>query len=185
MGSHLFFSQLALCVLVWLFIMVHLPWPQPGVTAPAAPAAPEPIQPKRHRSTEPTVFEGLTHKPPCALYERDTVQPKPLPPARPDPMPPTHRRPRVVDTSRHCCPHPRGNCWGWLGLGNLRAKAQPHGGPWRQFHWTSCGGDFLETYGTLSSGKHAAVELIVRVLACLAEGQVNALRADFFPPSRV
>ena len=31
-------------------------------------------------------------------------------------------------------------------------------------------GDFLETHGTLFHGKQAAVELIVRVLACLAEG---------------
>ena len=35
---------------------------------------------------------------------------------------------------------------------------------------TSCQGDFLETHGTLFHGKQAAVERIVRVLACLAEG---------------
>ncbi len=46
----------------------------------------------------------------------------------------------------------------------------PSGGPWRQFHCTSCGGSFLETHGPLFHGKQAAVELIVRVLACLAEG---------------
>jgi IS1 family transposase len=34
----------------------------------------------------------------------------------------------------------------------------------------SCKGYFLETHGTLFHGKQAAVELIVRVLACLAEG---------------
>ena len=27
---------------------------------------------------------------------------------------------------------------GWLGLGNLRANGHPSGGPWRQFHCTSC-----------------------------------------------
>jgi IS1 family transposase len=47
---------------------------------------------------------------------------------------------------------------------------RPSGGPWRQFHCTSCDGYFLETHGTLFHGKQAAVELIVRVLACLAEG---------------
>ena len=40
----------------------------------------------------------------------------------------------------------------------------------RQFHWTSCQGDFLETHGTLFHGTQAAVELSGRVLACLAEG---------------
>ena len=58
---------------------------------------------------------------------------------------------------------------GW-GCGNLRANGHPSGGPWRQFHCTSCKGYFLETHGTIFHGKQAAVELIVRVLACLAEG---------------
>jgi hypothetical protein len=88
----------------------------------------------------------------------------------PEPMPATHRRPREVDTSQHFCPHSGCDFWGWLGLGNLRANGHPSGGPWRQFHCTSCGGYFLETHGTLFHGKQAAVELIVRVLACLAEG---------------
>jgi hypothetical protein len=34
---------------------------------------------------------------------------------------------------------------------------------------TSCGGYFLETHGTIFHGKQVAVEVIVRVLACLAE----------------
>jgi len=85
-------------------------------------------------------------------------------------MAPTHRRPRVVDTSRHFCPHTDCDYRGWLGLGNLRANGHPNGGPWRQFHCTACDGYFLETHGTIFHGKQAAVELIVRVLACLAEG---------------
>jgi hypothetical protein len=67
MVSHLLYYQLALFALVWLFIMVHLTWPQAGVTAPAVSAALKPLTPKRHRSSEPTPFAGLTHKPPCAL----------------------------------------------------------------------------------------------------------------------
>jgi IS1 family transposase len=85
-------------------------------------------------------------------------------------MPPTHRRPREIDTSLHFCPHAGCDYRGWLGLGNLRANGHPSGGPWRQFHCTSCKGYFLETHGTLFHGKHAEVERIVRVLACLAEG---------------
>jgi len=57
-----------------------------------------------------------------------------------------------------------------LGLGNLRARGHPSGGLWRQFQCTSCQGSFPEHHGTLFHGKQVAVELIVRVLACLAEG---------------
>jgi hypothetical protein len=57
-----------------------------------------------------------------------------------------------------------------VGLGNLRANGHPNGGPWRQFHCTACGGYVLETQGTLFHGKHVSSELIVRVVACLAEG---------------
>ena len=159
MVSHLFYYQLALLAIVWLFIMVHLTWPKPGVTAPAAPAEPE-----------PKAFEGLTKKPHCALCEQEAASPKAPPPVPPDPMAPTHRRPRTIDTSRHFCPHAGWDYRGWLVLGNLRANGQPSGGSWRQFHCTSCQGYFLETHGTICHGKQAAVELLVRVLACLAEG---------------
>jgi IS1 family transposase len=170
MVSPLFSYQLALLAIVWLFIMLHLTWPRPGVTAPAAPAEPEPITPKRSRSNEPKSFEGLTQKPHCALCERDTAHPQTSPPGPPNPMPPTNRRPREVDTSRHFCPHAGCDYRGWLGLGNLRANGHPSGGPWRQFHCTSCKGYFLETHGTIFHGKQTEVELIARVLACLAEG---------------
>jgi IS1 family transposase len=168
MVSPLFYYQLALLALIWLFVMLHLSWP--GRSAPPTTAPAMPIKPKRKRSTEPKAFEGLTHKPHCALCEPEIGETPPAPPLRPDPMAPTNRRPRRVDTSRHFCPHPECDYRGWLGMGNLRANGHPSGGPWRQFHCTSCQGYFLETHGTLFHGKQAAVELIVRVLACLAEG---------------
>src|SRR5438552_4296293 len=168
MVSHLFYYQLALLALVWFFVMLHVAWPTRGVPSPPAPA--QPLKPRRKGVNEPTAFEGLTHKPHCALCERDTVQPKALPPTQPDPMPPTNRRPREVDTSMHFCPQSDCAYRGWLKLGNLRANGHPNGGPWRQFYCTSCKGYFLETHGTLFHGKQAAVERIVRVLACLAEG---------------
>ena len=68
------------------------------------------------------------------------------------------------------CPDDGWDERGWLGLGHLRANGHPSGGPWRQFHCTSCDGYFPEHHGTIFHGKQAAVELIVRVLACLAEG---------------
>jgi IS1 family transposase len=167
MVSHLFYYQLALLALVWLFVMLPVAASRRGVPIP--PTA-MPIKPKSTRSNEPKPFHGLTHKPHCALCACDTAHPPAPPPVPPDPMAPTHRRPREVDTSRHFCPHNDCDYRGWLGLGNLRANGHPSGGPWRQFHCTSCQGYFLETHGTLFHGKQAAVELIVRVVACLAEG---------------
>jgi transposase-like protein len=57
-----------------------------------------------------------------------------------------------------------------LWLGKLRANGHPHGGPWRQCQCPSCQGYFPEHHGTIFYGKQVVVELIVRVLACLAEG---------------
>src|SRR5215475_3331404 len=165
MVSHLFYYQLALLAILWLFVMLHVAGSEPGLTVPAVPA-----KPKRKRSTEPQPFAGLTHKPPCALCGQETGETAPAPPRRPDPMPPAHRRPRTVDTSMHFCPHAGCDYRGWLGLNNLRANGHPHGGPWWQLHCTSCEGYFPEHHGTIFHGKQAAVELIVRVVACLAEG---------------
>src|SRR5919202_5753236 len=83
MVSHLFYYQLALCVLVWLFVMLHVTGSKPCPPTPPAPA-----QPKRKRSTEPKPFAGLTHKPHCALCDQETGETAPAPPRRPDPMPP-------------------------------------------------------------------------------------------------
>ena len=165
MVSHLFYYQLALFVLVWLFVMLHVMWSKPGLPTPPVPA-----QPKRNRSNEPKAFEGLTKKPHCALCERDPAHRKPPSPVPPAPMPLTNRRPRTVDTSMHFCPHTDCDYRGWLGLNNLRANGHPSGGPWRQLHCTACDGYFPEHHGTIFHGKQAAVELMVRVLACLAEG---------------
>jgi len=168
MVSPLFYYQLALLALLWLFVMLHLSWPRRSETLPPVPATP--IKSTRKRSTEPTAFAGLTHKPHCALCEHEIGETPPAPPPRPDPMPLTHRRPRTVDTSMHFCPHSHCDYRGWRGLNNLRANGHPHGGPWRQLHCTACDGYFPEHHGTIFHGKQAAVELIVRVLACLAEG---------------
>ena len=165
MVSHLFYYQLALLAIIWLFVMLHLTGSKPGLPTPPVPA-----KPKRKRSPEPKAFEGLTHKPHCMLCAQETGETHPPPPVRPDSMPPTNRRPRTVDTSMHFCPHTDCDYRGWRGLGNLRANGHPSGGPWRQFHCLGCNGFFPEHHGTIFHGKQAVVELIVRVLACLAEG---------------
>ena len=83
MVSHLFYYQLALLAILWLFVMLPVTWSEPGLTTPAVPA-----KPKRKRSTEPQPFAGLTHKPPCAWCDQETGETAPAPPRRADPMPP-------------------------------------------------------------------------------------------------
>ena len=78
-----------------------------------------------------------------------------------------------ADTATHFCPNPDCRYWGWAGWGNLRAHGHPNGGPWRQLLCVVCRRSFLETLGTIFHGKRTSVDLIVHVIACLAE--------DFLP----
>jgi IS1 family transposase len=50
------------------------------------------------------------------------------------------------------------------------ANGHPGGQPWHQLQCVSCQSYFSETHGTIFHGKHASPDLIVRVIACLAEG---------------
>src|SRR6266853_4249022 len=170
MIPHHVYYQLAVIGFLWLCIMLHYTWPSRSAVSPQLPTEPVPTKFKRTRTSEPTPFAGLTQRPPCAACEHDAHHPQPSAPRRPDPMPATNRRPCAIDTSRHFCPHVGCDDRGWLGLGNLRANGHPSGGLWRQLSCRSCHGYFLETHGTLLHGKRLSVELIVRVLACLAEG---------------
>src|SRR5215813_7579808 len=168
MVSHLFYYQLVLIALVWLCVMLHWAWPSAPVTVyPMIPEPPDP-RPKHHR--EPTPFAGLTTKPHCDAWAHASD----LRPEAPSPPPPrivpTRGRRRQVDTTTHCCPNPDCASRGWVGWGNLRANGHPNGSPWRQLLCVVCRGSVLETLGTLFYGKRTSVELIVRVIACLAEG---------------
>jgi hypothetical protein len=170
MIPHHIYYQLVIVGLLWLCIMLHDVWPSQDAVSPPPPVPPVPPQLKRKRSNVPTPFVGLTQRPHCALCEHEPNHSEPQPPRRPTPIAPPPRRPRVIDTSMHFCPHAGCDYQGWLGLGNLRANGHPSGGPWRQFSCTACEGYVLETHGTLFHGKRVSVELIVRVIACLAEG---------------
>jgi IS1 family transposase len=167
MVSHLCFYQLTLIALVWLCVMLQWAWPSASAACPT-PLAPPPPRPKRHRA--PKLFAGLTTKPPCGACEHAT-DPHPQAPSAPPPrIALTRGRRRHVDTSMHFCPHPDCASRGWVGWGNLRANGHPNGGPWRQLLCVVCRRYFLETLGTLLHGKRVSVELIVRVIGCLAEG---------------
>jgi IS1 family transposase len=168
-SPHVYY-QLAVVGLLWLCIILYYIWSSRGAVVPQPLTAPVPSQCKRKRSNEPTPFAGLTQRPHCAACAHDATHAQVPPPRRPDAMLPTNRRPCAIDTSMHFCPHVGCDYRGWLGLGNLRANGHPSGGPWRQFYCRSCRGYFLESQGTIFHGKRLSVELIVRVIACLAEG---------------
>ena len=168
MVSHLFFYQLALIALVWLCVMLQWVWPSDSAAACPTPLAPPPPRPKRNRAPKP--FAGFIKKPPCDTCAHATA-PRPQAPSAPPPrIVMTRGRRREIDTSHHFCPNPDCAYRGWVGWGNLRANGHPNGGPWRQLLCVVCRGSFLETLGTLLHGKRAPVDLIVRVIACLAEG---------------
>jgi hypothetical protein len=104
MVSYLFFSQLVLIALVWLFIPLLLAWPNRVAAAPQRSVEPESVKPRRKSSTEPKAFADLTHKPLCPLCDAECEAGMAPTPVRPDPMAPTPRRPREIDTSAHFCP---------------------------------------------------------------------------------
>src|SRR5499427_4095993 len=168
MVSTLFFYQLVLVALVWLCVMLHWAWPSDYATV--CPTTPAPPCPRRKRSREPKPFVGLTTKPHCDACEHSSAPGPPTPACPPPRLVPTRGRHRQVATSTHFCPNPDCRYRGWVGWGNLRANGHPNGGPWRQLLCVVCRRYFLETLGTLFHGKRASVDLIVRVIACLAEG---------------
>jgi IS1 family transposase len=167
MVPDLFFSQLVLIVLVWLCLMLHWTWPSDLATCPPTPE-PTPPVPRRKRERKP--LTGLTKKPHCAAcaHASDLRPEVSCPP--PPRIVPTRGRRRQVDTSTHFCPNPDCAYRGWVGWGNIRANGHPNGGSWRQLLCVACRRYFLETLGTVFHGKRASVDLIVRVIACLAEG---------------
>jgi IS1 family transposase len=168
MVSELFFYQLALIALLWLCCMLHWVWLSDRPTVPSPLPQPPPPRPKRHRALTP--FQGLTTKPHCDACEHASAPYSEAPSTPPPRIVPTRGRRRQVDTSTHFCPNPDCAYRGWVGWGNLRANGHPNGGPWRQLLCIACRRYFLETLGTLFHGKRASVELIVHVIACLAEG---------------
>jgi IS1 family transposase len=168
MAPNLLFYQLLLAALVFICFLIHVWCPDDPCRPSNASLTPD--KPRRKRSTEPQPFTGLIHKPLCEACEQ-RAEGRPKAPGSPPPVItfPRGRR-RTVDTSQHFCPDHDCSYHGWLGRGNIRSNGHPGGQPWRQLQCVSCQGYFYETHGTLFHGKRSSVELIVHVIACLAEG---------------
>ena len=168
MAPDALFYPLLLAALVSVCLIIHAWWPDPLRATPLPPVQPD--KPRRNRSKEPKPFAGYIQKPLCEACEHG-VDSRPKAPGSPPPaILFTRGRRRTVDTSGHFCPDPDCAYRGWLGLGNIRSNGHPGGQPWRQFQCVSCQGYFYETHGTIFHGKRSSPELIVHVIACLAEG---------------
>jgi IS1 family transposase len=169
MIPHFLFYQLLLVALLVLCLLMHVWWPDKPAAASQLPL--EPNKRRRTRSKEPKPFTGLLHQPLCEACKQGI---DPRPEAALGSSPPimtfSRGRRRTVDTHAHFCPDPDCSYHGWLGRGNIRSNGHPGGQPWRQLQCVACHGYFSETHGTIFHGKCSSVELIVRVIACLAEG---------------
>ena len=168
MIPNLLFYQLLLISLVLICIMIHVWWPDSSKATPTRPY--KPAQPRRKRSKELKPFTGYIHKPLCEACEQGVASRPKAPGSPPAVMLFTRGRRRTVDTSGHFCPDQDCAYHGWLGRGNIRSNGHPGGQPWRQLQCVSCAGYFYETDGTIFHGKRSSPELIVHVIACLAEG---------------
>ena len=168
MTSNPWFYQLLLAALVLLCLIIHVWWPDPRRPASQMPL--EPVKPRRKRAKGPKSFTGYIHKPLCEACEQG-LDTRPKGPGSPPPVITfTRGHKRTVDTQAHFCPDPDCAYHGRLGLGNIRSNGHPGGQPWRQFQCLSCRGYFYETHGTIFHGKRSSPQLIVHVIACLAEG---------------
>jgi IS1 family transposase len=168
MVPNVLFYQLLLVALVLSCLIIHVWWPDTSRATPATPLKPN--KPRRKRSKEPKPFTGYIHKPLCEACEQG-LDTRPKAPGAPPPVIIfTRGRRRTVDTSGHFCPDQDCTYHGWLGRGNIRSNGHPGGQTWRQLQCVSCQGYFYETHGTIFHGKRSSPELIVQVIACLAEG---------------
>jgi IS1 family transposase len=159
-----FVHEFLLLALLWLVVIAYGTW-QRG-QAPKPP----PAEPPKRRPKAPTPFAGLTPKPHCQGCEQSQEDNDLLPLSPPPVVASKRGRLRAVDTSPQYCPEKTCPYYGWVGRGNIHANGHPGGGPWRQLQCVVGQTYFLETRGTVFHGKRVPAELLVRVMAALAEG---------------
>jgi IS1 family transposase len=168
MASNPLFYQLLLVALVLICLLIHVGLPDDPPRAPQTLL--QPHQRRRKRSKEPPPFTGLIHKPLCEACEHGADTRLKTPGSPPPLITFTRGRQRTVNTRSHFCPDADCAYHGWLGRGNIRSNGHPGGQLWRQLQCVAWHGYFYETHGTIFHGKRSSAELIVRVIACLAEG---------------
>src|SRR4029453_11640404 len=103
MVTDLFFSQLVLIALVWLWLLLHWAWPSDPAVCPTTPE-PSSALPKCKREAKP--FAGLIHKPYCEACEPTADLRLHVPSAPPPRIVPRLGRRRQVNTTPPFCPNP-------------------------------------------------------------------------------
>jgi IS1 family transposase len=162
------FYQLLVVALVLICLLIHIGLPDKPLSLPQLPLAS--TKRRRTRSTAPKPFPGLLRQPLCEACAQE-ADARPTAPGSPPPFIRfTRGRRRTVNPQSHFCPAPECAYHGWLARGNIRANGYPGRQPWRQLQCVACQGYCSATHGTIFHGKHASPDLIVRVIACLAEG---------------
>jgi IS1 family transposase len=129
-----------------------------------------PAKPIKKRAKEPTPFPGLIHQPRCEACEHAVALRLQASSAPPPLLTFPQGRRRTVNTQHHFCPEHHCSYYGWPGRGNIRANSHPGGKLWRQLQCTHCHTYFQETHGTLFQGKRVSPQMLVWVIAALAEG---------------
>src|SRR4029453_6095697 len=105
MVSNLFFYQVVLIALVWLFLLLSWLWPSEPTTVPPSPS--KPVPPPRQRSKKLQPCPGLTSKARCEACEQALETSMLAPPSAPPPkITSTRGRRRHVATSQHFFPKP-------------------------------------------------------------------------------
>src|SRR5262249_23608902 len=156
--------ELLLLALLWLVVISYGTWKRDHALKPL----PAPQPQRLPKTLKP--FIGLTPKPHCDECEQSPEHSDPPPLPLPPVIASKRGRPRTIATHQHHCPEKTCPYYGWVGRGNIHANGHPGGGPWRQLQCIMCQTYFLETHGTVFHGKRVPAELLVRVVAALAEG---------------
>ena len=155
--------QLAVVGLLWLCVMLHYVWPRPGWCPLGHQPNRRPLRANATVSMSPHPSRGLRNDLLAPRVTTTRIIPKRNNAAE-QPTPVCHRH---LEAFLPACR---------LGLPRVAGAWQPPR-QWPSQRWPvatiycrSCQGYFLEANGTIFHGKRLSVALIVRVLACLAEG---------------
>ena len=144
--------------------------PSQGAGSPQLWPNPCPLSASVDAPASPPSFAGLTQRPHCAACEGDAAHPTPLPPRRPAPMlattdAPVSSTPPCIPALMHAVITEAG--WDSATCAPMAILAAVHGGSCSVRPVTAT---FWKRTAPIFHGNQASVELIVRVLACLAEG---------------
>jgi len=121
----------------------------------------------------PLTIAWLYQQPLCDACEQALDARITAPSAPPPRLIGTRGHRRTVAAQQQCCPTLDDSDHGGHGRGNICAHGQPGCQSWQQLPCVPCHGSCSEMHSTRVYGQRSSSDLLVRVIACLAE--------DFLP----